>query len=175
MNDKDPKKPSEEEIKKLLEQLKKNKSGKNTAISFGFLLHRNYFIHMIISLILNFVISAVVIGLAIGINEPLINMEILGYILAILLLTLLENFIKILLFKYIMRALILSMGLISILIQVIILYAIDLLLPIGFDFNGIEHLFIFSFVFSGFRLIASVYIRRWIFIKKFRFLKGDHK
>ena len=72
MNDKDPKKPSEEEIKKLIEQLKKNNSTKNTAVSFGFLLHRNYVVHMVFSLVINFLISAVVIGLAIGIKHPLI-------------------------------------------------------------------------------------------------------
>jgi hypothetical protein len=46
MNSKDPKKPSEEEIKRIFEQIKKNRSGKNTAISFGFLLHSNYVVHI---------------------------------------------------------------------------------------------------------------------------------
>jgi len=172
MNDKDPKKPSEEEIKKLIEQLNKKKSSKNTAVSFGFLLHKNYVVHMVFSLLINFLISAVVIGLASGINQPLVEMEILGYILAIVLLTMLENFVKILLFKYFMRAMILSMGLISILVQILILAFIDMILTRGFHFIGVEHLIIFSFIFTILRFVLSTYLRRWLFMKKIRFLEG---
>ncbi len=173
MNDKDPKKPSDEDIKKLIEQLKRNKFGKNTAISFGFLLHKNYVVHMVFSLVINFLISAVVIGLAIGIKQPLIDMEILGYILAIILLTLLENFVKILMFKYFMRIMILSMGLLSVLIQIFVLAIIDLILIQGFQFLGVEHLIIFAFGFSILRFLLSIYIRRWLFTKKIRFLEGN--
>ncbi|MFA5470705.1 MAG: hypothetical protein WCZ00_03475 [Acholeplasmataceae bacterium] len=172
MNDKDPKKPSEEEIKKLIEQLKKNNSTKNTAVSFGFLLHKNYVVHMVFSLVINFLISAVVIGLAIGIKQPLIEMEILGYVLAIILLTLIENFVKILMFKYFMRIMILSMGLLSVLIQILILASIDLILVQGFHFINVEHLIIFSFGFSILRFVLSTYLRRWLYTKKIRFLEG---
>ncbi len=172
MEDKDPKKPSEEEIKELFEQLKKNKSGKNTAISFGFLLHQSYVVHMVFSTIINFIISAVVIGLAVGIKQPLIDMTLLGYIMAIILLTLIENFIKILMFKYFMRMMILSMGLLSVLIQILILFLIDFLITEGFAFNGIEHILIFAFAFSTLRLVLSVYVRRYLYTKKIRFLEG---
>jgi hypothetical protein len=172
MNSKDPKKPSEEDIKKILEQLKKNRSGKNTAISFGFLLHGNYVVHMTFSLLINFLISAVVIGLASGINAPLIEITILGYVLGIILLTLIENFVKILLFKYFMRMLILSMGLLSVLTQILVLYLIDFIVPIGFHFPNVEQLIIFAFVFSILRFVLSIYIRRWLYTKKIRFLEG---
>lgn len=172
MNDKDPNKPSEEEIKKLIEQLKKNKSGKNTAISFGFLLHRNYIVHMVFSVVINFLISAVVIGLAVGINQPLIEFELFGYVLAIILLTLIENFVKILMFKYFMRIMILSMGLLSVLVQIMILLFIDQVLVQGFHFIGVEHLIIFAFGFSILRFILSTYIRRWLYTKKITFLEG---
>ncbi|AUD64206.1 hypothetical protein BK011_00290 [Tenericutes bacterium MZ-XQ] len=172
MNDKDPKKPSEEDIKKLIEQLNKKKSSKNTAVSFGFLLHKNYVVHMVLSLLINFLISAVVIGLASGINQPLVELEILGYILAIILLTLIENFVKILMFKFFMRAMILSMGLLSILVQIVILAFIDMILIRGFRFIGVEHLIIFSFIFTILRFVLSTYIRRWLFMKKIRFLEG---
>jgi uncharacterized membrane protein YvlD (DUF360 family) len=172
MNDKDPKKPSEEEIKRLIEQLRKNNGGKNTALSFGFLLHKNYVVHMFFSIVINFLISAVIIGLATGIKQPLIEMEILGYVLAIILLTLIENFVKILMFKYFMRIMILSMGLLSVLIQILILAVIDLILIEGFHFIGIEHLIIFSFAFSILRFVLSTYIRRWLYTKKITFLEG---
>ena len=172
MDSKDPKKPSDEEIQKLLEQLKKNSSSKNTAVSFGFLLHRNYVVHIVFSLLINFLISAVVIGLAIGVKAPLIDITITGYVIGIVLLTLVENFVKILLFKYFMRLLILSMGLLSVLTQIIILYLIDLMIPKGFHFTGVELLIIFSFSFSVLRFVLSVYIRRWLFTKKIKFLEG---
>jgi hypothetical protein len=172
MNSKDPKKPSEEDIRKIYEQLKKNRSGKNTAISFGFLLHSNYVVHMTFSLLINFLISAVVIGLAVGINQPLIDITILGYVFGIILLTLIENFVKILMFKYFMRMLILSMGLLSVLTQIIILYLIDFIITTGFHFPGVEQLIIFSFGFSILRFILSIYLRRWLYTKKIRFLEG---
>jgi hypothetical protein len=172
MNDKDPKKPSDEEIKKLIEQLNKKKSSKNTAVSFGFLLHKNYVVHMTFSLIINFLISAVVIGLASGINQPLVELHVIGYVLAIILLTLIENFVKILMFKFFMRAMILSMGLLSILVQIMILAFIDMILIEGFHFIDVEHLIIFAFVFTILRFVLSTYLRRWLFMKKIRFLEG---
>lgn len=172
MNEKDPKKPTDEDIKRLMEQLKKNKSGKNTAISFGFLLHRNYVVHMTFSFLINFLISAVVIGLAIGVKAPLLEMTVIGYILGVILLTLIENFVKILMFKYFMRILILSMGLLSVLIQILILYLVDSIVTTGFHFPGVEQLIIFSFIFSGLRFILSVYLRRWLYTKKIKFLEG---
>jgi hypothetical protein len=172
MNDKDPKKPSDEEIKKLIEQLNKKKSSKNTAVSFGFLLHKSYVVHMTLSLIINFLISAVVIGLASGINQPLVELQVIGYVLAIILLTMIENFVKILMFKFFMRAMILSMGLLSILVQILILAFIDMILIEGFHFINVEHLIIFSFIFTILRFVLSTYIRRWLFMKKIRFLEG---
>ena len=172
MDSKDPKKPSDEEIQKLLEQLKKNQSGKSTALSFGFLLHRNYVVHMTFSLLINFLISAVVIGLAIGVKAPLLEIEIIGYALGIILLTLIENFVKILMFKYFMRAMILSMGILSVLTQILILYAVDVMIVTGFHFPGIQELIIFSLLFSGLRFMVSIYVRRRIYTKKIRFLEG---
>lgn len=172
MEDKNPKKPSEEEIKKIIEELNKNQGGKNTAISFGFLLHRSYFVHMFFSLIINFIISAVVIGLSIGIGHPLTETTLLGYVMAVVLLTLIENFVKILMFKYFMRIMILSMGFLSVLIQILILFFIDFIIKEGFKFSHFEQLIIFSFVFTILRFILSIYVRRFLYTKKIRFLEG---
>jgi hypothetical protein len=117
-------------------------------------------------------ISAVVIGLASGINQPLVELQVIGYVLAIILLTMIENFVKILMFKFFMRAMILSMGLLSILVQILILAFIDMILIEGFQFINVEHLIIFSFIFTILRFVLSTYIRRWLFMKKIRFLEG---
>ncbi|PKK93644.1 MAG: hypothetical protein CVV61_03595 [Tenericutes bacterium HGW-Tenericutes-6] len=174
MNEKDPKdpknkrEPSEEELMAILEELKKRgKKKKGLSLTLGFMMHRNYVTHLVISLCVNFIISAVVFGLAIGIKQPIIEMEILGYILAIFLLTAIENFVKILLFKYVARALILSMGLLSVIVQIVILYIIDLILVKGFHFTSIEGLIVFAFTFSLLRLFVSIYIRRFLYGDQF--------
>jgi uncharacterized membrane protein YvlD (DUF360 family) len=152
---------SEEEIKKLIDELNKQKGPKKVSISLSFLLHKNYLIHLSLSLLVNYVLSAVVFGLAIGIGEPFVLIKFQGFIVAILLLTLTESFIKILLFKYLFKIMIYSFGAINLLVQIVILYFIDLLVPTGFTFIGIHHLIIFSMIFSGLRLVLSTYIRLW--------------
>jgi len=172
---KDPKKPTEEELLALLEELKRTKGKKGVPLSLGFLLHRNYLIHLLLSFGINFLISAVVLGLAAGIKQPLIDITFPGYVLAIILLTLIENFVKILLFKYLTRLMILSMGIFSVLVQIVILYIVDLIVQNGFEFNGIEHLFIFAFIFSILRVILSNYIRKWLYKERLILFGGKHK
>ncbi|MBU1143299.1 MAG: hypothetical protein KKH92_06610 [Firmicutes bacterium] len=169
---KDPNKLTEEELIQLLEELKKRKKSKRVSVTLGFMLHKNYVIHMILSLSVNLLISAVVFGLAIGIGQPFVDMNVLGYILAIILLTLAENFIKILMFKYLARAMIFSMGLLNVMAQIIILFLIDMLLIEGFHFISIENLIIFAFIFSLFRLVISIYLRKWIYSEKLVFFGG---
>jgi ABC-type multidrug transport system fused ATPase/permease subunit len=168
--DQEPKKPSEEEIQAIIEALKNQKKQRKIGISLGFLLHRNYMIHMVLSLLINFIISAVVIGLAIGLNQPLVYLNVPGYITAILLLTMLENFVKLLLFKYFTRIMILSMGILSVFVQIIILFIIDMFLSAEFGFIHTEYLFIFAFSFSILRVILSSYLRRWFYDEHITFI-----
>jgi hypothetical protein len=169
---KDPNKLTEEELIQLLEELKKRKKSKRVSVTLGFMLHKNYVIHMILSLSVNLLISAVVFGLAIGIGQPFVDMNVLGYVLAMILLTLVENFVKILMFKYLARAMIFSMGLLNVMAQIIILFLIDMLLIEGFHFISIENLIIFAFIFSSFRLVISIYLRKWIYSEKLVFFGG---
>ncbi len=161
---KDPKKPSEEELLRILEELKKQqeKKPKKVSISLGFLLHRNYLVHLLISLAINLVLFAVIIGFSSSINQPIININLPGYFLGVILFTFLENFLKLLLFKYFIRFMLLSMGLMSVVAQIMILAIIDQLL-IGFDFNGVDHLIVFTFIFSLLRLIFSSYLRKILY------------
>jgi len=152
---------TEEEIKKLIDELNKQKGPKKVSISLSFLLHKNYLIHLALSFVVNYVLSAVVFGLAIGIGEPFAQIKFQGYLVAIFLLTLAENFVKILLFKYLFKAMIYSFGALNLLVQIVILYLIDLIFPTGFTFLGIHYLIIFAMIFSGLRLILSTYIRLW--------------
>lgn len=171
-DDKDPNKMTEEELLELLEELKKHKKSKNVSVAFGFMMHKNYMIHLVLSLVINLMIGAVIFGLAIGMNMPLAELNVTGFIIAFILLTFVENFVKILLFKYFARAMILSMGLLSVLVLIIIMFAIDLILIEGFHFKAIEDLIVFAFAFSIFRLIVSIYIRKWLYREKIVFFGG---
>lgn len=157
---------TEEEIMAMIEELKKHNKNKTVAISLGFLLHPNYVIHLAISFAINLLLSAVVFGFAAGVHQPMVIMTILGFFFAITLLTFVENFIKILLFRYLPRAMIMSMGTINVMTQIIILFGIDQLLEVGFHFTSIEALIIFSIMFSILRLIFSTYFRRFLYAKR---------
>lgn len=171
--DKDPNKFTEEELQDLLEELKKKKkTTRNMSVVLGFMLHKNYVIHMILSLAINLLIFAVVLGLAIGINAPLVEMTLPGFIFAVILLTLIENFVKILMFKYLTRIMLMSMGMLSVMVQIIVLYLVDLILVEGFHFIGIERLIAFAFVFSLLRLIISIYLRRFLYHEKVVLMGG---
>lgn len=175
-NDKERKEFSEEELRSLLKELKnKNRNKKEIPLSLGFLLHKNYLIHIALSFGFNFLLSAVVIGLAAGIKQPLIQITVVGFLLGITLLTLMENFVKILLFKYALRVMIFSIGLLSVLVQIIILLAIDLLISKGFYFEGLEELFVFAFIFSILRVSISSYIRRRIYHERLVIFGGKKK
>jgi hypothetical protein len=171
--DKDPNKLSEEEIQEILERLKKQKKpNKNLSVAMGFMLHQNYLIHLLLSFGINLIIFAAVLGLAIGIDMPLVETNLLGFLFAVGLLTFIENFVKILMFKYFTRVMILSMGLLSVMVQILILYGIDLLLGSEFEFSHIERLIVFAFAFSLLRLVASYYLRRLIYRDRIIFMGG---
>ena len=172
--DKDPKKLTEEELLEMLEQLKKQKRSttRHLSVALGFMLHKNYIIHLILSLTVNLLMFAVVLGLAIGLDWPLVDVTLIGFIFAVLLITFMENFIKILMFKYLFKAMLYSLGLLSVMIQIMILYAIDLVLVEGFHFISVERLIIFAFTFSISRLIISIYLRRFLYNEKIVFIGG---
>lgn len=171
--DKDPNKLSEEEIKELLEQLKKQKkTSKNLSVTLGFMLHKNYVIHMALSLGINLLMFAVVLGLGIGIDMPFVTMTVPGFLFAVVLLTLIENFVKILLFKYVLRIILLSMGLLSVTVQIMVLYLVDVILVEGFHFIGVDRLIVFAFAFSILRLIISTYLRKLIYNERIVFIGG---
>ncbi len=164
--DEDKKALTEEEILELIEELKKHKQNKSVAISLGFLLHQNYVVHLALSFLINLLISAVIFGLAAGIKQPIVIMSGLGFFIAMTLLTLTENFVKILLFRYLPRAMIMSMGTLNVMTQILILFGIDRLLEVGFHFTGFEAIIIFSILFSIFRLVFSTYLRRYLYMRR---------
>lgn len=167
--DKDPNQLDEEELKALLEALKDKQGPKRVAIPLGFLLHRNFMVHMALSFGVNYLLSAGVFGLLIGLGLDVLDITFVGYVLAILLFTLLENFVKILMFKYLTKLMLYSMGLASIAVQILIFYMVDMILIEGFHFITVEGLILFAFIFTLLRLVLTVYIRLWFSNEKIVF------
>lgn len=172
-NKQDPNKKSEEELKKLIDELKKNSEKRKSAFNFGFMLHRDYLIHILLSLAINTVILAVVMGIAIGIGDPLIEMNgILSFLLASMLLTLLENFVKILLYRFAFKAVLYSFGLLSVSITFVLFYVVDEILQGNFHFTNILNLLVFTIGFTFFRLVLSTYVRRFLYTKNMTLTGG---
>jgi len=134
-------------------------------VRVSFLLHPKYSVHMLLSFLLNILASAVVIGLAIGVGEPLVSMDPIGYITAIMLFTFLENFVKLLVYRYFIKYVYLSFGLISLIINILLLFMVDAMLGAAFAFKGIEHLMIFTVFFAIIKYILTHYYQRYRIIK----------
>lgn len=167
--DKEPKKFSEEDIEELIKELQeKNHQKKGNIIALTFMLHPKFAIHMVLSLIINTLVFAVVSGLSSGFNESLINVKIPGFLFAVVLLTLIENFIKILLYRYATRMMVLSFGTLPLLILILLLYFIDVIIVEGFQFISIGRLIAFSVIFSLLRLGMALYSKRIFYHKLWR-------
>jgi len=117
---------------------------------------------MTLSFLLNVLAAAVVIGFSEAINQPLIRFTFLGFLFAMGLLTLLENFVKLLLYTFLTKLMLMSMGMVALMVQVILLYVTDLVLPVGFAFESAESILMFAVVFSLLRLFMSIRVRRFM-------------
>jgi uncharacterized membrane protein YvlD (DUF360 family) len=162
---KEPRKPTEEEIQELLRQIKKPKKPHRGTLGIVFLLHPNYLIHLLLSFAINTLVAAVLFGFAASMNQDFATLELFGFLTAIGLITLIENFVKILLYRFLTQVMLMSMGLLPFIVTVIVLYAVNQIVVEGFEFTMIEHLIVFAFLFSAFRLIFSAYIRKMLFNK----------
>jgi uncharacterized membrane protein YvlD (DUF360 family) len=127
-----------------------------------FMLHSNYAVHMTLSFLLNVLAAAVVIGFSEAIKQPLIAFTLLGFLFAMGLLTLLENFVKLLLYTFLTKLMLMSMGMVALMVQVILLYVTDLVLPVGFAFESAESILMFAVIFSVLRLFMSIRVRRFM-------------
>ncbi|MFP4177210.1 MAG: hypothetical protein ACLFTZ_00445 [Acholeplasmataceae bacterium] len=159
----DDREATEEELKAFIDQLRRAKRNKNwPPLALSFLIHPNYLVHMALSFVVNLLVAAVVIGFAESLAAPLASVEPVGFLLAFGLLTLLENFFKILLYRYFLKVMLMSMGMISLVVLILILYTIDAVLTTGFSFERVENLIFFAILFSILRFFIVGYLRRFL-------------
>ena len=139
---------------------------RNFKVKISFLLHKRFSMHMALSFIFNTLTAAVIFGFAAGINQPIVSINPAGFIIAMMLLTLTENFIKLLAYKYILKYMLLSFGLISYIILILLFFSVDLVLGPTFTFLGIEHLMIFTLLFAMIRFGITRIYQRHLLLRK---------
>jgi uncharacterized membrane protein YvlD (DUF360 family) len=156
--------PTEEELKAFIDRLRhaNRKKPNRPPLALSFLIHPNYLVHMTLSFVINALVAAVVLGFAASLTEPFVRVEPLGFVLAFGLLTLLDNFFKILLYRYFLKVMLMSMGMISLIVLILILYTVDIVLKTGFTFERVENLIFFAIFFSILRFFIVGYLRRFL-------------
>ena len=134
---------------------------KTTSQLKAFQLHTKYSVHLMISFTINTLIAAAVIGFSHGLKFPFLRFDVLAFLIAIVFLTLLENMIKIILYRFLFKYMLLSFGLISFIILLIIFYLLDILLGQTFEFLGMDALMLFILSFQVLRYITTILYQRY--------------
>lgn len=172
----DPKKTPEEieqeekerqvqEVMKLLEELdEKDKKmsqskTKNITLVLGFLLHPNKAIHLLLTFLLSLVVALSILGYA-----PFAYYEDFSVLLVVIFVFVWMEFgVKTVVLKYFAQAVLYSLGTIFYVFQLLSFYAIDTVFGTVFGFTTLDNLLLFVTIFALMRLIASVYLRKYMF------------
>lgn len=160
-------KPDPNDILLLVDNANKDPKARKELIKmFGFILHPNFGIYGLIMLIINMLTAALIIGFS-NLISPIIEVTIIGFLLGILLYTLIELTIKLLLLRFLLKQVIYSLGSIFYILYVGIFYLVSIIVPNpGFVFPTTENLFVFVVIFIIVRMAFSTLIRKNIFIQK---------
>ena len=137
-----------------LEKLIKAKDNKRIGLLFGFYLHDNFGIHILLTTIINLIVGGVVVGLS-GITYKVVEINsLVAYIFVFLFFTLLEVSIKTLLIRFIWKIIIQSLGLILFIVNVLFFLLIEKMV------NNPSNIFIFTTFFMAFRILLISAFRR---------------
>ncbi|MFA5560308.1 MAG: phage holin family protein [Acholeplasmataceae bacterium] len=150
---------TQEEIQDLLDELKKSSRGNKKLFALAFLLHPKFVYHIILSLSVNLIMAAVVMGFLAFLGYPVIYFDIVAFLVAIILYTLVENFLKIILYRYFLKYFIISFGLLSLILNIIIFWSLEFFLKPNFYFYDFSSLIMFATIFSILRFILANYIK----------------
>lgn len=143
-----------------LEKPIKAKDNKRIGLLFGFYLHDNFGIHILLTTIINLIVGGVVVGLS-GITYKVVEINsLVAYIFVFLFFTLLEVSIKTLLIRFIWKIIIQSLGLILFIVNVLFFLLIEKMVN-NFSFlNNPSNIFIFTTFFMAFRILLISAFRR---------------
>lgn len=154
----------EEFISGLDEKIKKKNNNNAVAYIFGILVHRNIFIHLLITLVLNFSIMFAMQGFFKLIEYD--KFYILA--LAILIFTIAEFVIKVIFVSFFLKMILTTFGLIFVVLQILYMELMYYFLP-GFSFENQVNLVVFVLMFALFRYIITRVAHRYVAT----FKKGD--
>ena len=154
----------EEFISGLDNKIKKKNNNNAVAYIFGILVHRNIFIHLLLTLVLNYSIMFAMQGFfKLIVYEHLYTLAI-----AVLLFTIVEFIIKVLFVRFFLRIILSTMGLIFVVLQLLYIELMYYFLP-DFSFDNQVNLVVFVLMFALFRYIITRVAHRYVATLK----KGD--
>lgn len=162
MNDKDnrPDRDNDEEISDVLNTRNPYRVG----YQLGFILHHNFSMHVLLTLVINLICGAVVIGF-LGVILPVVEVySIVGFVIAMILYTLMELIIKLLMIRFIWKIVIQSFGLLFFVANVSLFYVVELSVEDFTFLHEPSNIFTFTIIFMIVRLLFTSYVRkaRWI-------------
>lgn len=135
--------------------------------AFGIFLHPNLSIHLIISIIINFILGITIVGVFHALNYPLLTYLIVGFILYIIIFSLVELAVTIFVVRHLLKPFIKSRGLLLILTYALIFYLTTLVVTdVSFNSNVILKVLVFTVVFLIFKTILIIIYQRYLVKKK---------
>ena len=154
----------EEFISGLDSKIKKKNNNNAVAYIFGILVHRNIFIHLLLTLVLNYSIMFAMQGFF----KLIVFEHLYTLALAVLLFTVVEFIVKVLFVRFFLRIILSTIGLIFVVLQLLYIELMYYFLP-DFSFDNQVNLVVFVLMFALFRYIITRVAHRYVA----SFKKGD--
>ncbi len=154
----------EEFISGLDNKIKKKSNNNTVAYIFGILVHRNIFIHLLLTLVLNF---SIIFAMQ-GFFQLIIFEHLYTLALAVLMFSIVEFIVKVLFVRFFLRIILSTMGLIFVVLQILYFELMYYFLP-DFSFDSQVNLVVFVLMFALFRYIITRVAHRYVAT----FKKGD--
>lgn len=147
--------------------MKESKDFYNSYVArFGFFLHHNFGIHLLLVLFFNFISAIVAVGLLELFKSPALSFDIIGFVLFIIIVTLIEVIIKIFVLRHFIDLIFKTKGIITFVLQNIIFYVATLFVN-NVEFNKVIvlNILVFSLIFFIIRFFLINIYQKNIMIK----------
>ena len=155
----------EEFISGLDKKIKKKNNNNTIAYIFGLLVHKNIFIHFLITLVLNYLLMFAMQGFF----KLVVYDKFYMFALSILIFSVAEFIIKAVFIKFFLKIVLTTFGLIFIALQLLYIELMYYFLP-GYSFDNQTNLVIFILLFALFRYIITRVSHRYFA----RFKRGEN-
>ena len=154
----------EEFISGIDSKIKKKNSNNTVAYIFGFLVSRNIWLHLLLTLVLNYSIMFAMQGFF----RLVIYDKFYIFALSILMFTIAEFIVKIIFIRFFLKVILVSMGLFLLVLQLLYIELLYYFLP-GYSFESQINLLAFIFAFAIFRYFITRVAHKYVASLK----KGD--